>query len=183
MNAPENESSAEERESTKQLLTFRVGDEVYALEVTNAREILEYTTETVIPHLPPWIRGVINLRGTIVPVVDLATKLGMPSQERTIDTCIIIVELHLDGELFLIGALVDAVQEVFEVEDAQLEPPPSFGTKVSTELIRAIGTRNDRMFIVLDAERAFTSSELDALQAAHRARTSDESSEPRAEQL
>jgi len=145
---------------TNQYLTFRLGEEFYAFDVGNAREILEYSTITQIPNTPPWIRGVINLRGNVVPVLDLRLKFGMGNTEKSKSTCIIVVEFMLNSELFVVGILADSVLEVFEMEQKQIEPPPKFGVKLSTHYIRGIGRRADKMFIILVAERIFSEAEL-----------------------
>lgn len=151
---------------TEQYLTFRLGKEIYALDVAAARQIVEFSLITQIPKTPKWIRGVINLRGTVVPVLDLKLKFEMGATERTVNTCIIIIEFSLDSELFIVGILTDAVQEVFELDTSQIEPPPKFGTKVSTEYLRGMGRRGDQLFIILDAQRIFAGRELLKLQEA-----------------
>ncbi len=145
---------------TNQYLTFRLGHEVYALDVGNAREIVERTLITRIPKTPVWIRGVINLRGTVVPVLDLKLKFGMGATTETVDTCVILVESILDGEVFFVGLLADGVQEVFELEASKIEPPPRFGSKVAMQYVRGMGRRGDQLFIVLDAERLFCGAEI-----------------------
>ncbi len=151
---------------TNQYLSFKLGNEIYALDVGNAREIVECSLITQIPKMPPWIRGVINLRGTVVPVLDLKRKFEMGQTEQTVNTCVIIVESILDGEMFVIGVLADAVQEVFELESSKIEPPPKFGSKVSTRYLKGMGRRGDMLFIVLDAEKVFSGAELAEAQEA-----------------
>lgn len=145
---------------TNQYLTFRLGKEIYAFDVGNAREILECSDITQIPNTPDWIRGVINLRGNVVPVLDLKMKFGMGSTEQSVNTCVIIVESMVNGEFFVAGILADAVQEVFELDANKIEPPPKFGVKLSTQYIRGMGRRNEQLFIILDAERVFSGKEL-----------------------
>src|SRR5512134_491620 len=117
-------------EQSAQYLTFRLSEEVFALDITQVREVLDYTAITRVPRMPEFMRGVINLRGAVVPVVDLRRKFGMPATERTVNTCIIIVELSLEGERTVLGALADAVQEVIELGPGQIEPAPRIGTAV-----------------------------------------------------
>ena len=110
--------------------------------------------------MPTWIRGVLNLRGTVIPVLDLKQKLGMGPTEPSRDSCILILELALDGEQTIVGVLADSVKEVFEVESGQIEPPPRFGAKISTEYLRGVGRRNDTLFVLLDVQRIFAANEL-----------------------
>jgi purine-binding chemotaxis protein CheW len=150
---------------TNQYLTFRLGGEVYALDVGNAREIVEKTAITAIPKTPPWVRGVINLRGSVVPVLDLKLKLNMGATENTLSTCVIIVEFLLEGELAVVGILADSVVEVFDLGTAKIEPPPKFGTRLSTEYIRGVGRRGEQLYIVLDADRIFSDVEFEEAQS------------------
>ena len=109
---------------TRQYLTFNLGEESFAVDVANVREILEFTAVTKIPQTPDFMRGVINLRGSVVPVMDMRLKFNLSEVEKTVDTCIIVVEVTLDEETTILGALVDSVQEVFELEPDQIEPAP-----------------------------------------------------------
>jgi len=149
---------------TKQYLTFKLGEEVFALEVANVREILEFTTVTKVPQTPEFMRGVINLRGSVVPVMDMRLKFGMPIIEKTVNTCIIVVEVSFDGETTVLGALVDSVQEVFELEAGQIEPPPRFGAKLRTEFIKGMGKRDGQFIIILDIDKVFSAEELEYAQ-------------------
>ena len=115
-----------------QFLTFRLGEEVYALEITRVREVLDYTAITRVPRTPEFMKGVINLRGGVVPVIDLRLKFGMSQTVKTVNTCIIIVEITIDEERTLLGALADSVQEVITLDDAQIEPPPAWA-RASTQ--------------------------------------------------
>jgi len=139
----------------KQYLAFNLGDESFALDVVNVREILEFTTLTKIPGTPDFMRGVINLRGSVVPVMDMRSKFNMSTGNKTVNTCIIVVEVSLDGETIILGALVDSVQEVFELESEQIEPVPKIGTQFKTEFIKGMGKRDDRFIIILDIDRVF----------------------------
>ncbi|MBA4390324.1 MAG: chemotaxis protein CheW [Syntrophus sp. (in: bacteria)] len=145
---------------TRQYLTFQLGEEVFALGVSNVREILEFTTVTKVPKTPEFMRGVINLRGSVVPVLDMRLKFGLTRTEKTVDTCIIVVEVSLDGENAIIGALVDSVQEVFDLEPDQVEPAPKIGTQLKTEFIKGMGKRDDHFIILLDIDKVFSSEEL-----------------------
>jgi len=145
---------------TRQYLTFKLGEEVFGVDVAKVREILEITTITKVPQTPPFMRGVINLRGSVVPVVDMRLKFGMPPSERTVNTCIVVVEVALDGEPTVLGALVDSVQEVFELEPDQIEPAPRIGTKLRTEFLLGMGKRDERFLLLLDIDMVFRLEEL-----------------------
>ncbi len=147
-------------ENTGQFLSFVLDEEVYALDIHQVREVLDLTTITKVPRMPDFMRGVINLRGGVVPVVDLRLKFGLNASEKTVDTCIIIIEIDLDGETTLIGALADSVQEVMDLDQDQIKAPPKIGTRLKTEFIRGMGKKNDRFIIILDIDKVFTSSEL-----------------------
>lgn len=145
---------------TKQYLTFRIGEEDYALEVSNVREILEFTAITKVPKTPEYMRGVINLRGSVVPVLDMRLKFNLTEKKETIDTCIIVLEVDIDGEKTIIGALVDSVQEVFELDPQHIEPAPKMGTRLRTDFIKGMGKRDNHFIIVLNIDKVFSSEEL-----------------------
>ena len=149
---------------TRQYLTFQLGDEIFALDVANVREILEFTTITKVPKTPDYMRGVINLRGSVVPVLDMRLKFGIAMMENTVNTCIIVAEVFFEGEKAVIGALVDSVQEVFELEPVQIEPAPKIGTQLKTEFIKGMGKRDDHFVILLDIDKVFTFEELTVAQ-------------------
>jgi purine-binding chemotaxis protein CheW len=149
---------------TIQLLTFTLAGEVYALDVTVAREVVEFTHVTPIPKTPEWIRGVLNLRGAVVPVLDLKLKLGMEATARTKTTCILILEIDLDGEQTVVGVLADAVREVIEVEQSDIEPPPRFGARVSIKYVRGMGRHNNALFVLLDVSKVFASADFELAQ-------------------
>lgn len=158
---------------TTQYLTFHLEDEVFALDISQVREVLDFTTVTKVPRTPEFMRGVINLRGGVVPVVDLRLKFGMSKTEKTVDTCIIIVEVTVDGETTVLGALADSVQEVMDLEPDQIEPPPKIGTRLNTEFIKGMGKRDEQFIIILDIDKVFSSDELAMVQSAGRAPTHD----------
>ena len=147
-----------------QYLTFTLEREFFALDIASVREVLELVNITRVPRTPDYIRGVINLRGRAVPVVDLKMKFGLGATERTVNTCIIIVEVCLDGESTVLGALADSVQEVYEMETGQIEPPPRMGTPIRAEFIRGMGKTGDQFIIILDIDKVFTVEELDLVQ-------------------
>ena len=146
---------------TRQYLTFTLGEEVFALEVANVKEILEFTAITKVPGTPDFMRGVINLRGSVVPVMDMRLKCDMSKVEKTVNTCIIVVEVSLDGDTTVLGALVDSVQEVFELESDQIEPPPGLGLRVKTEFIKGMGKRDNQFVMILDIDKIFSMDELE----------------------
>lgn len=150
---------------TTQYLTFKLGAEVFALDISKVREVLDYTAITKVPQTPDFMRGVINLRGNVVPVVDLRLKLGMSATERTVNTCIIITEVAVDGDTVVLGALADSVQEVMDLEPDHIEPAPKIGTKLRTEFIKGMGKQNDRFIIILDVDKVFSGEEIALVQA------------------
>lgn len=151
---------------TNQYLTFKLHDEVFGLAIGKVREVLDFTTITKVPRTPDYMRGVINLRGSVVPVMDLHLKFGLPQAEKTVNTCIIIVEIELEGEIIVLGALADSVQEVIELEQDQIEPAPRIGTKLDTAFIKGMGKREEEFIILLDIDRVFSSEELTLVQRA-----------------
>ncbi|EPR37347.1 CheW protein [Desulfovibrio sp. X2] len=145
---------------TNQYLTFVLAEEIFALDITSVREVLEMTTVTRIPRTPEFMRGVINLRGHAVPVVDMRLKFGLPKTEATVNTCIIIVEVEVEGEETVLGALVDSVREVVEMPAEDIEPAPRMGTSVDTRFIRGIGKQDAQFVIILDIDKVFSADEL-----------------------
>lgn len=148
---------------TRQYLTFKLADEIFAVDVAKVREILEWTNITKIPQTPDYMCGVINLRGSVVPVIDLKQKFGMAETEKTVNTCIIVVEVDQDGDTIVLGAIADSVQEVFELEPAQIEPAPRIGTNLNTDFIQGMGKQNDSFIMILDIDRVFTDLDVASL--------------------
>jgi len=145
---------------TRQYLTYKLSDEVFAVDVAKVREILELTTITKVPKTPDFMRGVINLRGSVVPVVDMRLKFGMGVTGQTVNTCIVVVEVSLDGDSIVLGALADSVQEVIEMEPDGIEPPPQIGVKLDTSFIKGMGKVENHFVMILDMDRIFSSAEL-----------------------
>ncbi len=145
---------------TIQFLTFKLADEVFALDITKVREVLDFTTVTKVPRTPEFMRGVINLRGSVVPVVDLRLKFGMTRTESSVNTCIIITEVTVDNDTTILGALADSVQEVLDLAPGSIASAPKIGTKLKTEFIKGMGRRDDRFIIILDIDKVFSSDEL-----------------------
>ncbi len=155
--------SGVEAAETIQYLTCTLGDEMFALEISKVREVLDFPALTKIPRTPEFMRGVINLRGSVVPVVDLRSKFGMSLTEKTVNACVVIVEASVDGETLVLGALADSVQEVIELGPDQIEPAPRIGTKLRTEFIKGLGKRGDLFVIILDIDQVFSVEELAGL--------------------
>jgi len=149
---------------TVQYLTFKLADEIFAFDVAKVREILELTSITKVPQTPDFMRGVINLRGSVVPVIDLRLNFGMQCTEQTVNTCIIVVEVNLNGETIVLGVLADSVQEVVEMEPELIEPPPQLGTKLNTEFIRGMGKLEQDFVMILDIDKVFSADDLSDLQ-------------------
>ena len=149
---------------TAQYLTYRLAGETFAVDVAKIREILDYTPATKVPGTPDFMQGVINVRGNVVPVVDMRLKFGLPKTEKTVDTCIVVMEVSVDDETAVLGALVDSVEEVIELEAGQIEPAPRIGTKWRTDAIRGIGKRNSELMIILDIDRVLSGDDLVQLQ-------------------
>ena len=147
-----------------QFLTFVLDEEVFAVDVARVREILEMPTITKVPQVPDFMKGVINLRGCVVPVIDLHTKFGMAEAAQTVNTCIIVVEVDMDGENIVLGALADSVQEVIEMEPSQIEAAPHIGTHLKTEFLKGMGKHNEHFVMILDIDKVFSDVELAAVQ-------------------
>jgi len=150
----------EDREQTTQYLTFKLADEVFALDIGKVREVLDFTTVTKVPQTPDFMRGVINLRGNVVPVVDMRLKFGMSRTEKTVNTCVIITEIVVDRETTVVGAMADSVQEVLDLEPEEIEPPPRIGAKLNTDFIRGMGKHSDQFIMILDIDKVFSADEL-----------------------
>lgn len=147
----------------RQYLTFALAGEAFAIAIANIREIIEYRTPTDVPMMPPFIRGVINLRGCVVPVIDLAVRFGRASSAVTRRTCIVILEIEHDGHPQNVGMVVDSVSAVLEIADADVEPPPSFGARLRADFMTGMGKIGERFVIILDTARVLSIEELSAL--------------------
>jgi purine-binding chemotaxis protein CheW len=147
---------------TSQYLTFKLEDEVFALDISKVREVMDFTVIAKVPETPDFMLGVINLRGSVAPVVDMRLKFGMSRTEKTVNTCIIIVEVEVDGETTILGALADSVQEVMDLDPDQIEPPPRIGTRLKTKFIKGMGKRDNQFIIILEIDKVFSADELAA---------------------
>ena len=143
---------------TAQYITFKLGDESFAINVAQVREVLELPHITKVPTAPDYMRGVVNVRGKAVPVVDLRLKFGLPSTQDTVNSRIVVLELDLDGETTVVGGIADSVHEVIELEAGQINPPPRIAMRWRTELIQGMGRRGDEFIILLDINRVFASA-------------------------
>ena len=150
----------------RQYLTFKLGSEVFALDVATVREVLDFTTVTRIPRMPEFMRGVINLRGSVVPVVDLRLAFGMSATEKMVSTCIIVAEVRLEGETTIMGALADSVEEVIDLEPDQIQPAPKIGTSIRADFIRGMGKRDTHFLMILDIDQVFSTEQLAGLRTA-----------------
>lgn len=148
---------------SNQYLSFKLSDEIFAFDISRVREVLEFNKVTRVPRTPAFMKGVINLRGRVVPVIDMKQKFGMGITEKTIDTCIIIVEIMIDDEITVLGTMADAVQEVMELEPHHIEPAPRIGTRLNTAFIKGMGKKDDEFIIILDIDRVFSLAELAAV--------------------
>lgn len=143
-----------------QFLTFALGDEVFAMDIRTVREIIQVGPMTTVPLMPSFVRGVINLRGAVVPVIDLHARFGRAPAKLSKKTCIVIFDSTRDGERVELGLMVDAVSEVIEIAAAQIEPAPSFGTTVKRDFIRGMGKVASRFVILIEPDRAFDVGEM-----------------------
>ena len=143
-----------------QYITFKLGQELFAINVSQVREVLELSQITRVPTAPEYMRGVVNVRGKAIPVVDLRMKFGLPSTQDTVNSRIVVMELELDGEVTIIGGIADSVHEVIELEPSQINPPPRIAMRWRTELISGMGRRGDDFIIILDINRVFSSGEI-----------------------
>lgn len=147
-------------QSLDQFLTFFLAGEEYAISVLKVTEIIECVALTKVPGAPSWIRGVINLRGSVVPVVDLAVKFGLPLTAITARTCIVVVEIKHEDERLVLGVMADSVNQVFEIPPREIQPPPSFGPKVRVDCILGMGSGAGKFVVILDIDRILSSNEL-----------------------
>lgn len=146
-----------------QYLTFVVGEEEYGVRILRAKEIIEYGVVTTIPNAPPFIRGVINLRGSVVPVVDLAVKFGGAGSAPTNRSCVVVVEVERDGQQTVMGIMADRVSQVAELPADAIEPAPAFGTGVRTDWLLGLGRTDRRFILLLNTDRVLTDLDIGQL--------------------
>lgn len=145
---------------TSQFLTFRLADGVYALDIGKVREVLDLGAVTRVPRTPGFLCGVINLRGSVVPVADLRVRFDMSRTEKTVNTSVIITEIAVEGETVVLGVLADAVEEVIELEQRNIAPPPKIGTGVRSDFITGMADQDDRFLVILDIDKVFSSDDI-----------------------
>lgn len=155
-------------DDTAQYLTFVLGEEVFAIDIGSVREIVQQTRMTVVPLMPDFVRGVINLRGAVVPVIDLQARFGRDKVVFGPKTCVIIFDMGPDGDKVELGLLVDAVREVVDITASNIEPTPQFGTTIAREFIRGLGKVGGGFIVILEPERALNIDEMVALSEPNR---------------
>lgn len=153
------DGAAEKAAMTQYLAFFLAGDEC-AIGILRVKEIIEFDSVTRVPATPPWVRGVMNLRGSVVPVIDLAVKFGLPPSTVTRRTCIVVVETDLEGERVVMGVMADSVSQVLDVAPEDVEPAPAFGTSVRVDYLLGLGRLQDRFVLLLDIDRVLSAAEL-----------------------
>jgi purine-binding chemotaxis protein CheW len=161
-------TAAVERPDQSQYLTFVLGKETFAVGILIIKEILEYEEPTDVPMMPAFVRGVVNLRGAVVPVIDLSARFGRPSAAVTKRTCIVIIETALNEVRQVLGVVVDAVNEVLEIAATDIEPPPDFGTSIRTDFIQGMGKVRDKFVIILKVDSVLSTDEMEQLAGAAR---------------
>lgn len=154
------------QETAAQYITFKLGDEIFAINVAQVREVLDLTLITRVPTAPEYMRGVVNVRGAAVPVVDLRRKFGLPAAQDTVHSRIVVLELLLDGETCVVGGIADSVHEVIELEPSQVNPPPSIAMRWRSEFIQGMGKRGEQFIILLDINAVFSSDDVALVEAA-----------------
>lgn len=145
--------------TTAQYLSFELDDEVFAIDITKVREVLEFASVTKVPQTPDFMRGVINLRGSVVPVVDLKQKFGISKTEKTINTCVIITEVQLAADSVILGLMADSVDEVFSLDSDQIEPAPMIGTHRNAAFLEGMGKRTEGFVMLLNIDKVFSLDE------------------------
>jgi purine-binding chemotaxis protein CheW len=148
---------------TKSFLSFKLGDEHFTIPVMKIMEILEVPKITKVPQAPNFLVGVINLRGAVLPVIDTRIKFGMSQIEYTINTCILVLSIEVNEESLVVGALVDFVSEVFELEESKIQASPTIATKYKANFVQGMIKENDRFIMLLNIDKVFSSNELDSI--------------------
>jgi purine-binding chemotaxis protein CheW len=155
-------------------LTFHVAAEIYGIEVLHVREIVGISVITAVPHTPKFIKGVMNLRGKIIPLIDLRLKFGMEPRDYTRETCVVVVEAPGSRERILIGAIVDGVRDVINVNATEIEEVPSFGVQVNTAFLKGLANIKSALILLLDIENVLSHDELTAIEAVPEGLDSDD---------
>ena len=150
-------------------LTFKLGDELFAAQVSKVNEILEIPKITRVPRSPEFMRGVVNLRGNVLPVIDSRIKFGLPATADTINTCIIVMDIQIDNQEITLGMIADAVKEVIEIDAQSIQAPPEMGSKYKSEFINGMVKSGDQFIMLLNIDLLFSSEEANILQDANQA--------------
>jgi len=158
-----NMENKEHANTINSYLSFRIGNEIFAANVANVLNILELQDITSIPQVPDYMKGVINLRGVVLPVIDSKVKFGLGATEFTNNTCILVLDVNIENESVQVGALVDGVVEVLELEDTKIQPPPSIGIKYRTEFLTGMVNMEDKFIMILNMDMVFSTDELTLL--------------------
>lgn len=145
----------EEISTADQYLTFIIDEEAFAISIERVREVLDSAVITEVPSTPDHVRGVLNLRGNVVPVLDLKQKFGLGATEKTVSSCTVIVEVDVSGDEMIVGFMVDAMREVFDIEEEEIEPPPTVGSRFNIEYIKGMAKHNDEFIVILDIDKLF----------------------------
>lgn len=155
-----------DQQELHQYLTFRLERESFAIDVAQVREVLDLTAITSVPRTPDFMLGVINLRGNVVPVIDLRLRFGLASAETTRESCIIVMEIRLEDETVVIGALADAVEEVLDMQAGDIEAAPRLGARVNVDFIKGVGKREEQFIMILDIDRIFAAEDAELFRSA-----------------
>ncbi|AUH52408.1 chemotaxis protein CheW [Chromobacterium sp. ATCC 53434] len=167
-------SAQQESAEIRQFLTFQLAGETFAIGILRIREILEYVRPTVVPLMPDFIRGVMNLRGAVVPVIDLSLRFAREPTALNRRTCIVIIEMEHEEQCQLIGVLVDAVHEVLAIPDDEIEPPPQFGSRIRVDFIQGMAKVDSRFVVLLDVDKVLSLSEMSLLSELSRQEEAEE---------
>ena len=160
---PATNGGVTEDEQLRQYLTFMLGGEVFAIGILSIKEIIEYGQLTEVPRMPEFIRGVINLRGAVVPVIDLGSRFGKQASAVSRRTCIVIIEVIFGEEQHVVGVMVDAVNEVLDISPSEIEPAPSFGAKIRADFIQGMGKVDGKFVIILNVDHVLSLDEMSSL--------------------
>jgi purine-binding chemotaxis protein CheW len=166
----------EQKEESNSYLTFKLGEEEFGAHVSQVLNILEMTKITEVPKTPDYMKGVINLRGTVLPIIDTRIKFGLPETEYTNNTCIVVMDLDLNGDTVHIGAIVDEVLSVIEIEEDQIEPPPGIGNKYKSEFIFGMAKVQEEFVMLLDMQKVLDSDEMAEITQATQEKQNSEAS-------
>jgi len=160
MQITRDEENPVKEQNVKQYLTFMIAGEEYAISLLKVKEIIEYDTVTPVPKTPEWVRGVINLRGSVVPVIDLAVKFRLPASVAGRLTCIVITEVECGGEATIMGVMADSVRQVIDLKPENVEHPPTFGTRVKVDYLNGMARSGKKFCLILNTEKVLSTDEL-----------------------